>query len=361
MRELTADDARWAILGGGVFACGGGGWQHHGELMGQMATSMNRPILAGVDELPQDSYVATVTAIGAPAAKDWEIRPVDYVDALKKLMEVSDKPISAVITGQNGYSTTLNGWIQSSLLGVKVLDAAGDVRAHPTGKLGSLGLTTRPGYQTIQVVSGGNRDKHGHILSVNYGQVGTTDDILRDISVRSGGFIAAARNPVELSWIKEHAALGAISLALDLGKAMEEAGAGQLGAGPAVTETVLNFLGGQVIDSGPLSFEVDLLTRGGWDHGTFRIGQHTVPYLNEYMVIDGPQGRVATYPDTIIILRQDTGLPLAVKDAQEGLDVTLIKVEAQKLPLSSSALDPVGVGECEQIMGIDFLPYLPSR
>ncbi|MDY3048762.1 MAG: DUF917 family protein [Rothia sp. (in: high G+C Gram-positive bacteria)] len=361
MRELTADDARWAILGGGVFACGGGGWQHHGELMGQMATSMNRPILASVDELPQDSYVATVTAIGAPAAKDWEIRPVDYVDALKKLMEVSDKPISAVITGQNGYSTTLNGWIQSSLLGVKVLDAAGDVRAHPTGKLGSLGLTTRPGYQTIQVVSGGNRAKHGHILSVNYGQVGTTDDILRDISVRSGGFIAAARNPVELSWIKEHAALGAISLALDLGKAMEEAGAGQLGAGPAVTETVLNFLGGQVIDSGPLSFEVDLLTRGGWDHGTFRIGQHTVPYLNEYMVIDGPQGRVATYPDTIIILRQDTGLPLAVKDAQEGLDVTLIKVEAQKLPLSSSALDPVGVGECEQIMGIDFLPYLPSR
>lgn len=360
MRELTHDDARWAILGGGVFACGGGGWQHHGELMGQMATSMNRPVLATVDELPEDSYVATVTAIGAPAAKDWEIRPVDYVDALKKLIELSDKPISAVITGQNGYSTTLNGWIQSSLLGVKVLDAAGDVRAHPTGKLGSLGLTTREGYETIQVVSGGNRQKHGHLLSINYGRVDTTDDVLRDISVRSGGFIAAARNPVELSWVKEHAALGVISLALDLGKAMEAAGAGTEGAGAQVIDTVVDFLGGQVIDSGPLSNEVELVTKGGWDHGTFRIGEHAVPYLNEYMAIQGPTGRVATYPDTIIILCNDNGLPLAVKDAHPGLEVTLIKVDATKLPLSSSATDPVALRECEEIMGIDFLAYLPQ-
>ena len=226
MRELTIEDARWAVLGGGVFACGGGGWQDHGELMGQLATTLNRPVLAGVDELPEDSWVATVTAIGAPAAPDWEIRPIDYVDALRKLIELSPHPIAAVITGQNGYSTTLNGWIQSSALGVKVLDAAGDVRAHPTGKLGSLGLTTREGYETIQVVCGGNRALHGHLLSINIGRVDTCDDVLRDISVRSGGFIASARNPVELDWVKQHAALGVISLALDLGRAMEDAGAG---------------------------------------------------------------------------------------------------------------------------------------
>lgn len=361
MRELTADDARWAVLGGGVFACGGGGWQDHGELMGSLATALNRPVLAQVDELPEDSWVATVTAIGAPAAPNWEIRPIDYVDALRKLMELSPHPISAVITGQNGYSTTLNGWIQSSVLGVKVLDAAGDVRAHPTGKLGSLGLTTREGYETIQVVSGGNRALHGHLLSVNTGRVDTCDDVLRDISVRSGGFIASARNPVELSWVKQHAALGAISLALDLGRAMEEAGAGKSRTGKRVIKAVLDFLGGSVIDEGPLSHEVPLVTKGGWDHGTLRIGDHSVAYLNEYMTIEGPQGRVATYPDSIIILRRDNGLPLAVKDAVAGLEVTLIKVDATSLPLSSSALDEVAVGECEQIMGIDFLKYLPTR
>ncbi|MDO4253172.1 MAG: DUF917 family protein [Rothia sp. (in: high G+C Gram-positive bacteria)] len=361
MRQLTPDDARYAVLGGGVFACGGGGWQHHGQLMGSLATQLETPVLVSPEELDPQTWVATVTAIGAPAAKDWEIRPKDYISALSKLMEVSDHPIGAVMTGQNGYSTTLNGWIQSAALGVKVLDAAGDVRAHPTGKLGSLGLTTRPNYQTIQVVAGGNREQHGHLLSVNYGRVDTTDDVLRDISVRAGGFIAAARNPVELDWVKNHAALGAISLALDLGQAMEEAGAARLDQGPAVIQAVLDFLEAEVITQGPLQHRVALETRGGWDHGTFAIGDYSVPYLNEYMAITGPQGRIATYPDTIFILDQKSGLPLAVKDAKPGMEVLLAKVAAHKLPLSSSALDPVALAECQDIMGIDFLSYLPHR
>lgn len=361
MRDLTSDDARRGVIGGGVFACGGGGWQHHGELMGHIATSIGVPQLASVDELPEDAWVATVTAIGAPASPTWEIRPVDYVHALQALMEHSEHPIAAVMTAQNGYSTTHNGWIQSAVLGVKVLDAAGDVRAHPTGKLGSLGLTTRPGYVSTQVVSGGNRALHGHFLSVNRGTVSTCDDVLRDISVRTGGFIASARNVVELSWVKEHAALGSISLALDLGGDMEQAGVGDPGQGEDVAAAVIRRLGGTILDRGPLSHEVPLETRGGWDRGTFRIGDHTVPYLNEYMAIDRGTERVGTYPDTIILLSGDDGFPLAVKDAVPGMDTILIHVPSDLLPLSSSATDPVAVGECEDIMGIDFLRYLPGH
>lgn len=358
MRELTSEDARHAVLGGGVFACGGGGWRRHGELMGTMATSMGRPVLAGVDELPADSWVATVAAIGAPAAKDWEIQPVDYVHALQRLIEVCGHPIAAVITGQNGYSTTVNGWIQSAVLGVKVLDAAGDVRAHPTGKLGSLGLTSRPGYRTTQVVSGGNRALHGHFLSVNQGSVATCDDVLRDISVRTGGFIASARNPVELAWVREHAALGAISLALDLGAAMQRAA--PAGA-EAVIDAVCATIGGKVLARGDLRHEVPLDTRGGFDHGTFRIGEHTVPYLNEFMAVTADGERVASYPDTIAVLRAQDGLPLAVEHAREGMPVVLVAADATGLPLSSSALDPVAVGECEDLLGIEFLRYLPAE
>lgn len=355
MRTLTSDDARHAVLGGGVFACGGGGWRHHGELMGTLATSVGTPVLAQVDELPDDSWVATVTAIGAPAAQNWEIKPVDYVHALQKLIEVCEHPISAVMTAQNGYSTTLNGWIQSAVLGVTVLDAAGDVRAHPTGKLGSLGLTTRPGYVSTQVVAGGNRTLHGHFLSVNQGTVQTCDDVLRDISVRTGGFIASARNPIELSWVKRHAALGAISLALDLGAAM----ATEDGQGARVIDAVCATIGARQLARGPLQHDVALETRDGWDHGTFRIGDCTVPYLNEYMAVDRDGERIATYPDTIAILRADNGLPVAVNEAVADMEVVLLVVDAAGLPLATSAIDPVALAECEKIMGIPFLPYLP--
>src|SRR3954447_21095417 len=286
MRELTADDARNAVLGGGVLACGGGGWLHHGELMGATATTLSRPVLADVDALPDDTSVGPVSAIGAPAAPTWEIRPVDYVHALQRLIEEAGVPITAVMTAQNGYSTSVNGWIQSSVLGVTVLDAAGDVRAHPTGKLGALGLTTRPGYVATQVVSGGNRELAGPLEVVVRGTSATADDVLRDVSVRAGGFIASARNPVELPWVREHAALGAITVALDLGAAMERA---RPKGGEAVVEAVLDTLLGtleaRVLARGPLEHAVPLVTRGGWDHGTLRVGRGIeaveVPYLNE--------------------------------------------------------------------------------
>ena len=354
MRELTPEDAVAGVLGGGVLACGGGGWKHHGELMGEMATKLNRPVLASVDELPEDTWVATVAAIGAPAAKDWEIRPVDYVHALQELMDQTGKPISAVMTAQNGYSTTLNGWTQASVLGVTVLDTAGDVRAHPTGKLGSLGLQEREDYVTTQVVSGGNRELSGHFLSVNRGRINTCDDVLRDISIRVGGFIASARNPVELSYVREHAAHGSISLALDLGRDMQEAGPGS-----ELVDAVAERLGGTILDRGPLQIERELKTYGSWDHGSFRVGEHVVPYLNEFMAVENSGGRVSSYPDTIVLIDVDLGEAVAVKDVGVGgRDTALIVVPANKLPVSTSTIDRTALLECEQVMDMPFLEFL---
>jgi hypothetical protein len=359
MRELTPQDAVDAAVGGGFFAAGGGGWAHHGELMGSLATTVGTPLLATVDELPADSWVATVTAIGAPASPHWEIRPLDYVAALRRLGEATDRPIAAVMTAQNGYSTSLNGWIQSAITGVKVLDAAGDVRAHPTGKLGSLGLTTRPGYETVQVVAGGNRERHGYFEAVLRGSVTTCDDVLRDISVRTGGFIAAARNPVELSWVRDTAALGSISLAIELGRDIRAA---RPGGARAVIEAIRHRVGGTIVAQGPARFTAPLRTEGGFDHGTLGVADVTVPFLNEFMAVDGAGQRLASYPDTIALLSLDTGLPMAVKDLgsgdHDGVPVAVVVAAADGLPRSASARDELALREVEQIMGIELVRYL---
>jgi DUF917 family protein len=215
-------------------------------------------------------------------------------------------------------------------------------------------LGERAGYESIQVVSGGNRALHGHFLSINKGNLNTVDDVLRDISVRTGGFIASARNPVELDWVKANGAHGSISLALDLGADLEAAGPGD-----AAVEAVRTRLGAEIVDAGPLRIEKRTRTLGGWDRGTFRVGDHTVPYLNEFMAVDGPSGRVATYPDTIVIIDTATGEGLAVKDAARGgQDVALLVAKAGTLPVSGSSIDRSGLAECEQIMGISFLEHL---
>ena len=85
------------------------------------------------------------------------MRPGDYVRALQLLMEAVDAPIAGTVTAQNGSSTTCNGWVASAVLGTLVIDAAGDGRAHPTGKMGSFGLAADPDFNTVQAVAGGNR------------------------------------------------------------------------------------------------------------------------------------------------------------------------------------------------------------
>jgi DUF917 family protein len=356
-RELTHEDAIDAIWGGSVLACGGGGWVSHGELMAGVATSSGTPILCSVDEIPDDALVVTVTAIGAPGAPNWEIQPIDYVNALKLVMERAPAPVVAVLTAQNGASTTLNGWFQSAQLGVKVVDAAGDVRAHPTGKLGGMGLTDRPGYTTVQAVAGGNRKLHGETRLVVEGSIVTTSNILRDVSVRVGGFIAAARNPVEASWVKKHAAIGAITYALDLGKAMRAAAA----SGPrAIIEAACAQTRGTILAEGPAHHTNPMRTEGGFDHGAFTVGGLELRYLNEYMTVDRGDKRVATYPDVITTMSMTTGRPATISEIKEGDDLAVFHVHRKHLPLSSSTKDRTALAEVEQIMGVELIRPVES-
>ena len=67
-----------------MLAAGGGGWVDHGLLVGTTAVQYGTPRLATLDELDPDAMLATVSAIGAPAAVGWEMRPGDYVRALQR-------------------------------------------------------------------------------------------------------------------------------------------------------------------------------------------------------------------------------------------------------------------------------------
>jgi DUF917 family protein len=362
MRQLTHQDARDAILGGGVFSCGGGGWRHHGERLAAIATSIGMPMLATVDELSEDSWVATVTAITASAAPRG-IEPLHYLRALQLLMiEAAERHghrVGAVMTAQNGYSTSVNGWLQSAVLGIPVLDAAADIRAHPTGKLGSLGLSVRPGYESIQAVAGGNRERSSYVECVVRGAVSTCDDVLRDVSVRTGGVIASARNPVEPSWVRANAALGAVSTAIDLGARMRHA---RFSGAEAVVEMVCGFLGARELTRGAVWREPPRRTHDGFDHGALTVGDVHIPYLNEYMAAhrgaDPDAERLATYPDTISVLRLDDGLPLAVEEADENIGVAVIAALAAALPRSTSACDVVALSEVEQLMKLSLVDYL---
>jgi DUF917 family protein len=264
------------------------------------------------------------------------------------------------MVGQNGKSSTLNGWLPSAILGTKVLDAVGDMRAHPTGDMGSIGMAGSP-EQMIQTAVGGNRDENRYIELVVRGATAKVSPILRTASDMSGGFIASCRNPLRASYVRNNAALGGISLALTLGEAIIAAeGKG----GSAIIDTIARTTNGTILAEGVITGKSVVYTKEAFDIGTVTLGKgddSTVLHvMNEYMAVENAGGtRLATFPDVITTLSPD-GEPLSVGQLQVGMKICVLHVPKTVIPLASSVLDPSVYPPVEKAMGIDIARYALS-
>lgn len=361
MRILTESDAEAACLGGGVFACGGGGWLDHGLKNGRLAVALGRPRLASIDEIPESGVIVTISAIGAPASPDWEMWPTDYLRAFELLRREVDDPVVGLINAQNGYSSTVNPWLHSALTGLPVVDAAGDVRAHPTIKLGAMGFASEPSFSTVQTAAGGNRAQGAYLEVVARGNIMKTSNLLRRAAVESGGFIASARLPLPVRVVRERAALGAVSAAIRLGESMRA----EPGTSPrAVIGAITASTGGEILGEGDV-VEKQLKTDGGFDHARIVVKAAprslTLYALNEFMAVDAAGRRVATYPDTIAVLSTETGAPVPVSAIAPGMPLAVLRVDSKKLPRSAGAVDPAAYPELEELTGLELQRYaLPS-
>lgn len=361
-RILTDKDVEPAVKGGSVYAAGGGGWADHGRMLGYAAVGVGKPELVSIDELSPDDWVATAAAIGAPASTTpWEMQGIDYVKAAQLLQEALGERLAGLMIGQNGKSSTLNGWLPAAVLGAKVVDAVGDMRAHPTGDMGSIGMAASPD-QMIQTAVGGNRADNRYIELVVKGATAKISPVLRTAADQSGGFIASCRNPLRASYVKQNAALGGISLALKLGEAIIAA---EKKGGAAVIDAIVKTTGGTILAKGKVTKKDVVYTSDAFDIGTITLGMgsaaHVLHVMNEYMAVDDAGGtRLATFPDVITTLDK-TGTPLSVGQVNEGMDLFVLHVPKTIIPLASSVLDPTVYPYVEKSMGIELAKYALDR
>ncbi|MDE1171851.1 MAG: DUF917 family protein [Verrucomicrobium sp.] len=357
-RILTRKDVEAAVKGGSIYASGGGGWVEHGLQIGGAAVAIGQPELVPVSEVPNDAVIVTTTAIGAPAGTtDWQMLGVDYVKAVQLLQEAIDRPIFGVMTPQNGMSSSINGWLPAALLGLKVIDATGDIRAHPTGDMGAMGLASRKDLQTVQTLVGGKRETGSYVELVVRGTVAKTSAILRTAADQAGGFAASARLPIDAAYVKQHGAIGGITSALRLGEAIVKAEE----SGSDVLKAILSHTGGTLIGRGTVTAKDVAYTNAAFDIGRIEVGtgreRVTLHVMNEHMAVDDADGRrIASYPDVITTLTLG-GHPLSAGQVQVGAEIVVLRIEKSLLPMSSSVTDPTVYPPVEKALGINLADY----
>ena len=219
------------------------------------------------------------------------------------------------------------------------LDALCNGRAHPTGTMGSMGLHRDPSYVSRQSAAGGNPEKGLYLELHTSGRLDAVSPIIRAAADRAGGLVAVARNPVKASYVKKYGAPGALKQAITLGQRMTAAAPK---GGEAVAKAAVDFLGGTIVLESEVS-SIELETKGGFDSGRILFGDFETTFWNEYMTLEKGTSRLATFPDLIMTLYSNTGMPVTTAELRKGDRVFLIQVPAEKLILGEGM-------RCEELL-----------
>jgi DUF917 family protein len=349
---LDKQGVEYAVYGGAVLGGGGGGWIEDGLKAGRLAIEVGQLELWTADELDDDDWVVTVALVGAPAAEERCVTPAHYLKALELLRRQLDKPIAGIITNEIGAAGAVNGWFQSVVSGLPIVDCPCNGRAHPTGVMGSLNLSDLPGYVSRQAAVGG---APGRYLEVSVaGTVERAATMIRKASVEAGGLLAVARNPVALGHAKRNGAPGAIRKAIAVGKALRRR------QGEAAIAAAVDELGGRVIATGAVT-AFSLETAGGFDVGTVAIGDaYELTFWNEYMTLEKDGERLATFPDLIMTLEGRTARPVVSAEIAKGQEICAIAVPREKLILSTTMRNERLLKPIEDIVHKPILSFLAS-
>ncbi|MEK4176569.1 DUF917 family protein [Aeribacillus sp. FSL K6-1305] len=327
-KTLTMEDAKKAVYGGCILGGGGGGWIHDGLQKAESTFSIGQPELVSIDELQGGDYVVNVSLVGAPSSKEASVSSDQFVETVNRMLKEFHHPIKALMTNENGAATTINGWLQAAATGLPVIDAPSNGRAHPTGAMGSMNLSEVDGYVSIQSFAGGKGKRQ--VEGVVKSSLESAGKIVRSISVEAGGMVAVCRNPVTVDYVKENAAVGGITQAIELGEVFLSAP-----EGPERIEAVASHLKGRVIHSGTVSY-CELEEKGGFDVGFVKVDDLELTFWNEYMTVEVNGQRKGTFPDLIMTFNAETGMPVVSAEVKEGLKVAVISVPKENLKLSST-------------------------
>ena len=348
-RKMTRDDVEALALGGAILGGGGGGWYEDGRRDGLLALELGEVELLDPNQIDEEFTVITTAALGAPTQKG-ETKPRHFIRSVELLRDAGFE-FDGIIAAENGGHNSFGGWIQGAALGLPIVDAPCDGRAHPTAMMGGMGLHCEEGYVSVKAVVAEG------IEVIALGTMENTSNIARMVARDVKALVALARDPVTVRYALEHGAPGAISKAIDLGKKVLKA----QGKDPSdIVKTTLEHLGGEIVAKGRVAEKI-LEAKGGFDVGIIKIRAGTeiyeVSYMNEYMTLEHEDRRIATFPDLICTFGRD-GMPLTSASIREGDEVFLTKTPKELIPIGdgnryADIYDPV-----ENALGKPMVKYL---
>ncbi len=328
--ELDEVSLRNTAEGATFLGTGGGGDPYTGRLVAQRVIERyGPPRIIGLDELDDEANVYVAAMMGTPAVMVEKIIGAAEMDlSVSALEKYTGRPADAIIAAEMGGC--------NSMVPLAVTFNVHGVNASPMSMA----------------------NEHGESIIINARNSHETELKARSLIIEMGGTAAISAYPMDGRTAKKVAIPGTLTLALQIGNALEE-GRRQ---GRAVAALIEFLRSTEYYGHARQLFEgkvtnLDRRIVGGFTRGACHIRGHgdaaptmVLEYQNEHLVAWIGDEVQAMVPDLVCVLDSDTGTPVTTEGLKYGQRVSVVAASVPPIMRSDAALATFG----PRAFGYDF-------
>lgn len=338
MKLLTKYDIEEIALGATIVGSGGGGDPLYHKLMIERQIDQYGHIeLLSCDELRDDDLVIPVSMMGAPLVGIERLHTGKEFEALLEMVcRFYGKRPRALLPSEIGGANALTPFLCSSNLSIPVLDADIIGRAFPELQMSSaelMGISASPAFMG---------DCYGNAVTIKAQDGHTLERFARSLTVQMGSVALVAIYPMTGAQIKQGGAItGSVSRVQRIGKVMFDAINNQKSCAQALLATMQGSrLGNGMID------DITCSIRDGFMRGSVTVAcanmSVVIDYQNEYLIARQDGRVVASTPDIIVLLEEETGMPVTSERLCYGLRVQILVLDGPDIWKTERGLSLVG-------------------
>lgn len=337
-------------IGAGILGTGGGGNPYLGktQLRRLLREGAAQPVVVAPDEVPDDALICTVGGMGAPTVGVERLaRGDEWTVALRTLERHLGRSIDYIVPGEIGGANATRPLVCATQTGLPVIDGDGMGRAFP-----ELQMKTFSIYGVKATPAAICDVRHNTAIFPDLPDTLTLERYARAVTIQMGGHAGYAFVPMRGAQLKRTVIAGTMTLARDLGAAIETARREHrdpIAAALGVTGGEVLF-GGKIADverrmaAGFARGAVRVAGLGTWRDTTLEIAFQNENLIARQIAADGAARTLAIVPDLICIVDSETASPVTTEVLRYGLRVTVLGIPAPPLLRTPEALAIVGPG-----------------
>jgi hypothetical protein len=330
MKKIGTGDIKDLCTGAAFLATGGGGDPYVCQLLAERLLKKFGPAtLLAPNEVPDEFYVVSIGMVGAPSVTLEQLpTEEESIAALNKYEEITGKKIDAVIPFEVGGGNSTIPLFVAAMRGIPCIDGDGMGRAFPEAQ-----MMTFPIYgvhPTPAVVT----DFYGNHVLLDCKDAETFEKEIRAQAVKMGGMVSSAEHGMSGDSVRRSAVPGTLSFATRLGNLLRSHGGLIDAIQPHLFELfaesdyghIKHLFTGKVLDN-------ERKVIGGYDVGSTTLQSFDDPEIkmsllikNEYLIAKIGKQVVASVPDLICIVEQETSRPLNAERMRYGQRVSVFGI-----------------------------------